>query len=540
MTGTPDTAPLNSERKKDIGMSHLFLLVLLALPLAAQANTITVNTPLDQDPSAVDGLCSLREAIQAVIDTAAQDGCPAGSAEDSPGTGKDTIVFDLPLPATISLTAPLPDLKAIDDGVTISGPGGGSLTISGNNQFRVFRVSPAQSVTIEGLTIANGRSSKNGGAILNNGRLTVQNVSFAANSCFEDGGAISNEGVGAQLTVLSSTFSGNFINNGPTAEEEGGAIVNIDGTATIANSTFFGNSVPNTGGAIHNSGNNDGTGRLTLINSTINNNIGGVAGGGVFSEKGGTLVLRNTLLAANPGNNCGTDTGGVIVDGGGNLDDGTTCGLTSGMSLQNGVAGLDPAGLKNNGGPTNTVALTAASDAIDFGLNNFCADAATVNNLDQRGATRPIGAACDTGAFESGAVAPPSPAPPPPGVPAPPIPALPPLPAPQCFGSPANIFVRDGFIVGGPDDGLFYNGRLRGTQGADVMVGTAGKDILLGFGGKDIICGGGGNDTIKGGAGNDKLFGQAGKDKLNGGPGSDRCVGGPGKDTFTACERVVK
>jgi predicted outer membrane repeat protein len=477
--------------------------------------------------------------MQAVIDTAAQDGCPAGSAEDSPGTGKDTIVFDLPLPATISLTAPLPELKAIDDGVTISGPGGGSLTISGNNQFRVFRVSPAQSVTIEGLTIANGRSSKNAGAILNNGRLTVQNVSFAANSCFEDGGAISNEGVGAQLTVLSSSFSGNFINNGSTAEEEGGAIVNIDGTATIANSTFFGNSVPNTGGAIQTSG---APSRLTLINSTINNNIAGVAGGGVFSEKGSTLVLRNTLLAANPGNNCGTDGVSVIVDEGGNLDDGTTCGLTFGTSLPNGVAGLDPAGLQNNGGPTNTV---AASDAVDLGLNTFCA-AAPVSNLDQRLAIRPIdgdginGAACDTGAFERGAVPPPSQVPPPPGVPAPPIPPLPPLPAPQCSGRTTNIFVRDGFIVGGPDDGLFYNGRLRGTAGADVMVGTAGKDILLGFGGNDRICGGGGNDNIKGGAGNDRLFGEGGKDNLNGGGGSDRCVGGPGKDTFTTCERVVK
>lgn len=346
---------------------------------------------------------------------------------------------------------------------------------------------------------------------------------------------------------MNSTFSGNFINNGTTAEEEGGAIVNIDGTATIANSTFFGNSVPNTGGAVETSG---APSRLILINSTINSNIGGIAAGGVFSEKGGTLVLRNTLLAANPGNNCGTDTVGVIVDEGGNLDDGTTCGLTSGMSLPNGVAGLDPAGLKDNGGPTNTIALTAASDAIDLGLNDVCADAVTLNNLDQRGATRSIdgdginGAACDAGAFESGAVPPPSQPPPPPGPAAPPIPPLPPLPqeaAPVCSGRTATVYVQtNDLIKGGPDDGLFYNGRLRGTQGADVMVGTAGKDVLIGSGGNDRICGGGGKDTIKGGGGNDRLFGQGGKDKLSGGGGSDRCVGGPGKDTFTTCERVVK
>ena len=82
-------------------------------------------------------------------------------------------------------------------------------------------------------------------------------------------------------------------------------------------------------------------------------------------------------------------------------------------------------------------------------------------------------------------------------------------PAPQCSGRTANVFVRDGFIVGGPDAGRQYGGRLRGTAGADVMVGTPGNDILVGSRGSDRICGGGGNDNIKGGAGKDRLFGQA-------------------------------
>jgi predicted outer membrane repeat protein len=190
----------------------------------------------------------LREAIQAVMDTSPQDGCPAGSPEGPPNsfTGRDTINFSVT--GTIALAAPLPTLNDIDDGVIISGPGARFLTISGANQFRVFRVSPVQSVAIQGLMIANGRGNKNGGAILNNGSLTVQNVSFVGNTAFEDGGAISNEGVGADLTILNSTFSGNVLTDVPGQEEEGGAIVNVGGTVTIANSTFFGNSIPNTGG----------------------------------------------------------------------------------------------------------------------------------------------------------------------------------------------------------------------------------------------------------------------------------------------------
>lgn len=386
------------------------LCIILAGPAMAATIPVTTNDDLpltDIDPST----CSLREAIQAVISTNPQDGCPAGSPEGPPGNGRDTITFDIPLPNTITLSAALPTIDDIDDGVTISGPGARSLTISGANQFQVFRISPAQAVTIEGLTIANGRPPKNGGAIQNFGQLTVKNTSFVGNTAVEDGGAISNEKPG-QLTVLNSTFSGNFIDDATPQEEEGGAIVNIDGTATIANSTFFGNRAPNTGGAILNAGNNDGTGNLMLINSTINGNIGSEAGGGVFTERGGTITLRNTLLAANPGNNCGSESDGVIIDGGGNLEDGNGALCNFGIdSMPSGNAALDPAGPQPNGGPTDTIALTAGSDAIDLGLNDVCA-AAPVSNLDQRGFPRPVGSSCDVGAFERDAVSPQSNLPP--------------------------------------------------------------------------------------------------------------------------------
>ncbi|MEW5939264.1 MAG: choice-of-anchor Q domain-containing protein, partial [Chloroflexota bacterium] len=56
--------------------------------------------------------------------------------------------------------------------------------------------------------------------------------------------------------------------------------------------------------------------------------------------------------------------------------------------------------LANNGGPTQTHAVLAGSIAIDAGEDGICA-AAPVNNLDQRGVTRPQGAHCDIGAYES-------------------------------------------------------------------------------------------------------------------------------------------
>ena len=58
--------------------------------------------------------------------------------------------------------------------------------------------------------------------------------------------------------------------------------------------------------------------------------------------------------------------------------------------------------LADNGGPTRTIELltgSAAIDAIPAGTNGC----GTTITTDQRGYVRPAGAACDTGAFESGA-----------------------------------------------------------------------------------------------------------------------------------------
>jgi hypothetical protein len=56
--------------------------------------------------------------------------------------------------------------------------------------------------------------------------------------------------------------------------------------------------------------------------------------------------------------------------------------------------------LADNGGPTRTHALLPGSPAIDRGNTDVCS-ADPVGGVDQRGVTRPQGAACDIGAYES-------------------------------------------------------------------------------------------------------------------------------------------
>jgi hypothetical protein len=87
-------------------------------------------------------------------------------------------------------------------------------------------------------------------------------------------------------------------------------------------------------------------------------------------------------------------------DGGYNLDAGTSCGFsTANNSLSNTDPLLEPAGLQNNGGPTQTIALQPGSSAIDA-IPSAVNGCGTTVTTDQRGVSRPQGPGCDIGAFE--------------------------------------------------------------------------------------------------------------------------------------------
>jgi hypothetical protein len=92
---------------------------------------------------------------------------------------------------------------------------------------------------------------------------------------------------------------------------------------------------------------------------------------------------------------------------------------------------------------------------------------------------------------------------------------------PTCNGLEATIYVKDGLIVGGSNDGQPYQGELLGTSGDDVMVGTSGRDAINGRVGNDTICALEGNDRIEGAGGNDTLYGGPGADRFKGGAGID-------------------
>jgi hypothetical protein len=250
-----------------------------------------------------------------------------------------------------------------------------------------------------------GNSTNGGGGGIENagGTLTITNSTFsgngAAGSVGGSGGGIEN---GGTLNVSNSTFSGNSAQSAGEGVGDGGGIEN-GGTLSITNSTFYGNGTDGEGGGI------DNWGTLRVTFGTFANNGSGsppVAGGGnIINERNASAIIKSTILAAGIiGGNCFEI--GTITDAGYNISDDTTCGFAKTGSANNGD-GVDPllstAGLANNGGPAQTVALVSGSPAIDV---IPVADCTTLTGVaittDQRGFPRP-GAGetmCSIGAYE--------------------------------------------------------------------------------------------------------------------------------------------
>jgi hypothetical protein len=379
--------------------------LIVAAPARGHATTITVTST--SDPSA-SGQCTLRDAINVALGNAiTPDACA------SSGSGANyTIVFAQGLSGTITLSSDgeLPAISGIN--LTISGPRSGpGITIDGGSQYQILEVESGAALNLRYLTFTDGIVST-GGAINNSGTLTVTNSTFTGNFAGGAGGAINSFGTltvtnstftgnnagfggaisnfGGPLTVTNSTFTGNF-----TDSIFGGAIDNEAGTLTVTNSTFTGNNAP-VGAAIFND-----FGTLTVTNSTFTGNNAPGGGATIFNDFG-TADLKGTILATSSGSNChGGDT-----DEGYNLSDDDSCEFSQSTSENNVTdadLNLDPNGLQDNGGPTQTIALEAGSVAINQIPVADCTDQSNppVRLLtDQRGVTRPQFTACDIGAYE--------------------------------------------------------------------------------------------------------------------------------------------
>ena len=415
----------------DLSRYNLALLAADGSPDLGPPRTLMVTKTADTNDGVCDADCSLREAIVAanMSDTA------------------DTIEFDNALfstPQTITLTGG--QLSICNAGkLVINGKGADLLTISGNNQSRIFRVFVRETATINNVKMVNGHdggdsyagcpsvvgidASYGGTAVENRGTLDINNSIMSDNTTAGTGGAVSN--VYADMIIRNS-----IIRNNQAASAGGISNIGPGGTSlgqlTLLNSTVSENSAfsvyGNGGGGIGNAGG----ATITILNSTISRNTtvtrgGGIYnyqsfanianttiamnsadwGGGIYSPIDNESIVGNSIISDNLASSYGPDGFGFLKSQGYNL-----IRNPSNITLEGDLTGnivnvdplLDPI-LAQNHGLTPTHALRVGSPAIDAG-NSINPAIIT----DQRGFSRPYdlstvpnasgGNGADIGAFE--------------------------------------------------------------------------------------------------------------------------------------------
>ncbi|MDE2774946.1 MAG: hypothetical protein OXI77_03300 [Chloroflexota bacterium] len=266
-------------------LSRVFVpLAMICLPALLTATVYAADITVNSN-------CTLADAINAANSDAATGGCPAGS-------GADTIT----LTGNITLTAALP---IIESEITVEGNG---YTISGNEQYQIFCVEETGALTIQNVTLADGRGADDddlydedvliGGAILNFGSLEVSDSVFKGNSA-DWGGAVFNLGE-ASVSISNSEFKDN-------SASVGGAIYNTDSVSVvISNSIFEKNRAigfREGGGAI----NSASEARVTIDHSEFTGNSADLGGAIQCWDATTASIVASTFT----GNSSGTD-GGTI------------------------------------------------------------------------------------------------------------------------------------------------------------------------------------------------------------------------------------
>ena len=170
-------------------------------------------------------------------------------------SGVKEIVLDLDIALDDDEQSEYEDGIKLDvDDIVIDGNGH---TIDPDVQGRIFSCT-GKNIKIKNITLEYG-SNIDGGAINNNGELTIIKSLIRANESGDCGGAISNSG---ELTIIESLLNKN------TACQSGGAISNF-GKLTITESIFNENKVSFRGGAIVNY-----NAECTISNSTFDGYTG--------------------------------------------------------------------------------------------------------------------------------------------------------------------------------------------------------------------------------------------------------------------------
>lgn len=260
-----------------IGAVLLTLLVAPAVPRVARAaGVVGDGTPAS--------------CTEAALDTALADG--------------GAIAFQCGGTHTIVVTSQ----KLIQTATTIDGAN--VITLSGGDTASLFKIAPDVELHLDNLILTNGFAVRQGGAIENYGRLTLQNttvqqsrVTVEGEDC-EQGSVCGGAGIYSHDNALLELHDSRVIGN--IGGWYGGGIYNA-GRLTIADSELSGNQSQGTGGGLE----TDGIAEIS--NTIISGNVATEAFGGGLAIITGTLTLRSSVVEHNRASRLG---GGIFISTG--------------------------------------------------------------------------------------------------------------------------------------------------------------------------------------------------------------------------------
>jgi hypothetical protein len=293
------------------------------------------------------------------------------------------------------------------------------------------------------------------------------------------GGAIFNMGADSanpgsgSVELTNCTLTGNIAQGGntghgdldsPSGSGYGGALFNLDGTASLVNDTLAGNyassgslSSPGTlgsksGAAIYNLAFGDdiiASGHSVAATLALYNSI--------LTDENGTVALAsNAVTGSSNGFEIGT--GKATVEGNNNLVMSGTGTIGAGVITLTANPNLGP--LQNNGGLTPTMLPQAGSPVLGAGSPS------SAPNIDQRGVARPPNGPIDLGSVQVSVASPHSPSPAP-------------SPAPSLFQAIVNLYI-DGIELAAFEEA--------GAAAFDDSFATASalKEVLQFFGNPNL------------------------------------------------------
>ncbi len=263
---------------------------------------------------------------------------------------------------------------------------GGGLLVDGGTGVRIIRSTIARNTSdsaggmeigpqtkiIRSKIIGNTATDTTGGAMYlyaSDGKdALIDRTTIAGNTAEGDGGGVEYAGLGdSKLVVKRSTISGNRAHktNGLFGGRGGGIFHNF-GILQMTNSTVAGNISEGIGGGIYG---HDDT-ELNAVTVVRNETGSDTVGGGLAGNESSHFVVRNSLIALNRvagggASDCNADEGDGTFDSAGHnlLSTDASC---LGFDRPSDIVDAEPklGQLRNNGGPTKTVALRRGSRAI--------------------------------------------------------------------------------------------------------------------------------------------------------------------------------